>query len=60
MRRDPRCATLIEAVSMYHYPAERPDVMTPVKDGNDHAADALRYLVINLDRPNWRCEVRRY
>lgn len=25
------------------------DVIQPVKDGSDHAADALRYLVVNLD-----------
>ena len=26
--------------------------MDPVKDGPDHAADALRYMVINLDNPH--------
>lgn len=60
LRIDPRCERLIESLSMYHYPAERPEVMSPVKDGNDHACDALRYLVINLDRPTWKCEVRHY
>lgn len=45
-----RCRTLIESLERYHFPKdpERPD---PVKDGHDHAVDALRYLVQNLDRP---------
>jgi len=57
---DPRCTTLIESLEMYHYPADRPDVMNPVKDGHDHACDALRYLVINLDKPKWKCKVSWY
>ena len=57
---DPRCTDLIEALSKYHYPADQPESLTPVKDGNDHAADALRYLIINLDRPKWRCKVTWY
>lgn len=31
-----------------------------VKDGHDHAADALRYLIINLDRGDWSVTVREY
>lgn len=46
-----RCATLIRSLKMYHYPPERPESMAPVKDGEDHAADALRYMIVNLDRP---------
>ncbi len=46
-----RCRRLIESLSRYHYPSERPDSSEPVKDGFDHAVDALRYLVVNLDRP---------
>ncbi|MEL6796140.1 MAG: hypothetical protein AAFO89_04875 [Planctomycetota bacterium] len=42
---------LIEALERYHYPEDRPEATEPVKDGFDHAADALRYLVINLDEP---------
>lgn len=34
--------------------------MTPVKDGHDHAADALRYLVVNLDRRGWEVQVKDY
>lgn len=46
-----RCVTLIEALERYHYPEDRPESTEPVKDGFDHAADALRYLIVNLDEP---------
>lgn len=46
-----RCAKLIESMERYHYDAANPDREKPVKDGSDHAADALRYLVQNIDRP---------
>ncbi|HYD02489.1 MAG TPA: hypothetical protein VEB22_14775 [Phycisphaerales bacterium] len=49
LRIAPRCAGLIEALSRYHYPPDRPTDLTPVKDGSDHWCDALRYLVTNLD-----------
>ncbi|MEX2672546.1 MAG: hypothetical protein WD294_10590 [Phycisphaeraceae bacterium] len=45
---DPRCQRLIEALTCYHFDADRPWRDEPVKDGYDHAADALRYMVINL------------
>jgi phage terminase large subunit len=45
-----RCVHLIESLETYRYPADRPEALTPVKDGSDHAVDALRYLVANLDR----------
>ncbi|MFG0260111.1 MAG: hypothetical protein ACF8LK_07130 [Phycisphaerales bacterium JB041] len=51
-----RCAHLIECLERYHYPADRPESTSPEKDGFDHAADALRYLVLNLDH---RFETRR-
>ncbi len=51
LRIHARCATLIEALERYHYPEDRPEATEPVKDGFDHAADALRYLVTNLDEP---------
>ncbi len=44
-----RCTRLIESLEQYHYDPQRPFVEEPVKDGPDHAADALRYLIINLD-----------
>ena len=54
-----RCATLIESLERYHYPPGRPDCIEPAKDGADHAVDALRYLVLNLDRPG-RCTAGNY
>jgi hypothetical protein len=44
-----RCTRLIESLVRYHYPSD-PQCTTPVKDGHDHAVDALRYLVQTLDR----------
>ena len=43
-----RCRSLIESLSRHHYSENRASV-EPVKDGTDHACDALRYLVVNLD-----------
>src|SRR5690606_5115359 len=45
-----RCTRLIECMQRYHYPENRPHCDDPVKDGHDHACDALRYLVSALDR----------
>ncbi|HED54594.1 MAG TPA: hypothetical protein ENJ00_10405 [Phycisphaerales bacterium] len=47
-----RCTSLIESLEQYHYPPDRPASMEPVKDGPDHAADALRYMIVNLDHPH--------
>jgi len=44
-----RCRGLIEALTKYHYRVDAPEDMEPVKDGSDHAVDALRYMVLNLD-----------
>jgi hypothetical protein len=46
-----RCVELIEALKRYRF-GDRGD--GPVKDGPDHACDALRYLVVNLE---WKGEV---
>lgn len=46
----PSCPTLIAALERYHYPEDDPVSEIPVKDGPDHAADALRYLIVSLDR----------
>lgn len=46
-----RCTVLLECLEKYHYAADKPYSMDPVKDGYDHAVDALRYLVQNLDKP---------
>ncbi|MBI1370293.1 MAG: hypothetical protein GC162_16785 [Planctomycetes bacterium] len=45
----PRCRRLIESLSCYHFDADRPHSSDPVKDGYDHAVDALRYMVMNLE-----------
>lgn len=46
-----RCEKLIESLEKYRYPADRPESLEPVKDGSDHAVDALRYMIQNLDAP---------
>ena len=49
----PRCRTLIDSFNSYHYPDPNSpgDPDKPVKDGPDHAIDALRYFFINKMRP---------
>jgi hypothetical protein len=63
-----RCTHLIQAMSKLHYPPSRrggadrtgdPPV-TPVKDGHDHACDALRYMITNLDDPGYTTQRRKY
>jgi hypothetical protein len=56
----PRCRHLIEALQAYHYPDIDPRSLSPVKDGPDHAVDALRYLIITLDHPTPRARVLSY
>ena len=54
----PHCRTLIHSFESYHYPppgAGEPD--RPVKDGPDHAIDALRYFFVNRMQPT--IEMRR-
>jgi len=46
----PACRSLVQSLETYHYPEDDPLSETPVKDGPDHACDALRYLVVSLDR----------
>jgi len=55
----PRCTTLIESLERYHYPDDDPTSEIPVKDGPDHAVDALRYLVVSIDRA-YRSHSARY
>lgn len=45
-----RCERLIECLKGYHYDQKDKRSGQPIKDGLDHACDALRYLVINLER----------
>ncbi|MBX3368513.1 MAG: hypothetical protein KF912_14490 [Phycisphaeraceae bacterium] len=44
-----RCKGLIEALRSYHFDPKDQWRQMPIKDGHDHAADALRYLVVCLD-----------
>ena len=44
-----RCTHLIDALRTYRYADPTSDDASPAKDGPDHVADALRYLVVNLD-----------
>ena len=60
LRIHARCVTLIDSLMKYHYPPDRPDISQPVKDGPDHACDALRYLIVNLDHASRKAEMRRY
>lgn len=51
-----RCTELIRCLQEYHYPRGQPENPLPEKDGSDHAVDALRYMIQNLDH---RYETRR-
>ncbi len=55
----PRCEKLIEALRAYRFDLAHPESDEPVKDGHDHAADALRYLVVNLETA-WAVKQRGY
>ncbi len=49
LRVHPRCRRLIADLQAYHFDPGRPHRDEPVKDGPDHACDALRYLIVNLE-----------
>lgn len=51
IRIHPRCVNLIESLTRYRYPPDSHlgGASEPLKDGADHAADALRYMVLALD-----------
>lgn len=55
----PRCKTLIESMTCYHFDMDDPRSVNPVKDGYDHAADALRYMLMNLENVG-AVDVRKY
>lgn len=57
---DPRCTKLIEAMTMYRWDRPQSPEARPLKDGHDHACDALRYLVVNLDVARHEVRVRDY
>lgn len=56
----PSCPRLIEAMSLYHFDRNHPQDDLPVKDGPDHACDALRYLVVNLERGSGKVTIMNY
>ena len=56
----PRCESLIESLTCYHFDPDKPWRDDPVKDGHDHHADALRYLTVSLDAPSGKVQVRGY
>jgi hypothetical protein len=57
----PRCERLIASFKTYHYaPPGQGDPDRPVKDGPDHAIDALRYFFINRCRPGVAIQRARY
>jgi hypothetical protein len=62
LRIDPRCATLIESLTQYHFDSRKAETgkAVPVKGEHDHAADALRYLVVNLDTAPHEVRTRAY
>ncbi|MCE9590197.1 MAG: hypothetical protein K8S99_06700 [Planctomycetes bacterium] len=55
-----RCPRLIEALTTYHFDLRRREREEPVKDGPDHLCDALRYMIVSLDRGVSRAESRGY
>ncbi len=57
---DPRCRRLIEAMAGYHFDPENVRSAVPIKDGHDHAVDALRYMLVNQVRGGGRAEVVAY
>jgi hypothetical protein len=60
LRIDAGCRQLIQSLAEYHFDAQDERKETPVKDGPDHACDALRYLVVSLEMNGWGVEVGRW
>ena len=58
LRIDPGCVKLIRSLATYHFDENNPNDTTPVKDGADHACDALRYLLVNLEVGGGKVETR--
>ncbi len=44
-----RCVKLIESMTRYRYDSRDKSAVEPMKNGPDHAVDALRYLLVNLE-----------
>ncbi len=60
VRIHPRCTGLIRALESYRYDPQRPQREEPLKDGPDHACDALRYLVLAVDCADTDVTTRSY
>ena len=60
LRIHPRCTGLIKALQTYRYDPKRPNTENPLKEGADHACDALRYLILSFDRGSERVRKRGY
>lgn len=60
LRIAPHCEQLIQALASYHFDPKNPHSESPVKDGHDHACDALRYLIVNLETGTGSISGRRY
>jgi hypothetical protein len=60
IRVHPRCEGLITALKSYRYDPRNPQQEEPLKDGPDHACDALRYLVLAADRAGTGLTTRAY
>ncbi|MEM6457878.1 MAG: hypothetical protein AAF710_00640 [Planctomycetota bacterium] len=56
----PRCERLIAAMQAYRFDPRSPESDAPRKDGPDHACDALRYLLVNLERESGPVVARSY
>lgn len=56
----PRCTGLIRALVEYHFDPDDLGCEEPIKDGPDHACDALRYLLVNLERGGKRAVAGSY
>lgn len=55
-----QCPQLIEALTRYHFDPKDAFRETPVKDGPDHACDALRYMLVNFEHGQSEVRARSY
>ncbi|MEX2216641.1 MAG: hypothetical protein WD768_21185 [Phycisphaeraceae bacterium] len=60
LRIDPRCKRLIESLENYRFDPDKPQEVNPKKEGPDHACDALRYLIVNLEFGGGKVEAKGY
>lgn len=56
----PRCRRLIAGLEGYRFDSRRPGCEEPVKDGHDHVVDALRYMMVGMERGYAKVEMVRY